>query len=289
MHYARQTVHGLSAAGNRRNYYRVLHVQPEAPAEIVRASYRSLMTKLRHHPDRGGDHESAALLNEAYAVLSDPDRRRRYDETLTRAREAVTRGQPQAPRSPVPALPAPAKHVAVACDARGVPLVENPAAAAPPAAGGKTRLYAAAAPDASASTTHCAYCGRLHPASIRHDTRCGRCESPVAPPPGAAAGDASGCRRAAPRVAKSGVVLLQAGWREPVHRGRLRDLSVSGVSLEADSPVRPDAVMRIVGSSFDVIVKVVSCCAGRGSYALHARILTAIFAERAGTFVSLAV
>ncbi|CAG7857657.1 hypothetical protein MCAMS1_02562 [biofilm metagenome] len=67
---------------NRRNYYRILHVQPEAPIEIIKASYRSLMTKLNAHPDRGGDHESAVLINQAYAVLSDPQRRRKYDETL---------------------------------------------------------------------------------------------------------------------------------------------------------------------------------------------------------------
>ena len=35
---------------NRRNYYRILHVQPEAPLEIIKASYRGLMTKLNVQP-----------------------------------------------------------------------------------------------------------------------------------------------------------------------------------------------------------------------------------------------
>lgn len=69
----------------RRNYYRILHVQPEAPSEIITASYRSLMTKLRHHPDLGGDHETAALINQAYAVLRDPEKRRAYDQALRKA------------------------------------------------------------------------------------------------------------------------------------------------------------------------------------------------------------
>ena len=60
----------------RRNYYRILHVQPDAPTEIITASYRSLMTTLRMHPDRGGDHETAAVINQAYDVLSDPAKRR---------------------------------------------------------------------------------------------------------------------------------------------------------------------------------------------------------------------
>ncbi len=67
---------------NRRNYYRVLHVQRDAPAELLKSCYRALMYTLKVHPDRGGDHWNAALLNEAYAVLSDPGRRAEYDRTL---------------------------------------------------------------------------------------------------------------------------------------------------------------------------------------------------------------
>jgi DnaJ-class molecular chaperone len=67
---------------NRRNYYRVLHVQPDAPAETIAASYKTLMQGLRMHPDLGGDHRTAVLINEAFATLRDPARRRAYDRTL---------------------------------------------------------------------------------------------------------------------------------------------------------------------------------------------------------------
>jgi curved DNA-binding protein CbpA len=70
---------------NRRNYYRVLHVQPDAPAEIIRTSYRTLMQRLRMHPDLGGDHWNAALINEAFATLNDPQKRAAYDRALARA------------------------------------------------------------------------------------------------------------------------------------------------------------------------------------------------------------
>ena len=73
---------------NRRNYYRLLHVQPEAPLEVIKASYRSLMTKLKGHPDLGGDHDAAVLINEAYAALTNPDKRREYDQTLKQRRPA---------------------------------------------------------------------------------------------------------------------------------------------------------------------------------------------------------
>jgi len=74
---------------NRRNYYRVLHVQPDAPAEIIRTSYRTLMQRLRMHPDLGGDHWNAALINEAFAALSDPERRARYDRSMGHALEEM--------------------------------------------------------------------------------------------------------------------------------------------------------------------------------------------------------
>lgn len=64
-----------------RNYYRILHVDPDAPVEVVRASYRTLMQRMKKHPDLGGDHQHAALINEAYAVLTDPVRRAEYDRT----------------------------------------------------------------------------------------------------------------------------------------------------------------------------------------------------------------
>ncbi len=67
---------------NRRNYYRVLQVQPDAPLEVIRASYRALLKELKLHPDLGGDHWKAKILNEAYATLSDPNRRSAYDKKL---------------------------------------------------------------------------------------------------------------------------------------------------------------------------------------------------------------
>lgn len=67
---------------NRRNYYRLLQVQPDAPFEVIRASYRALLKELKVHPDLGGDHWNAKVLNEAYSTLSDRNRRSAYDKKL---------------------------------------------------------------------------------------------------------------------------------------------------------------------------------------------------------------
>jgi curved DNA-binding protein CbpA len=72
---------------NRRNYYRILHVQPDAPIEIIRTSYRTLMHSLKMHPDLGGEPRNAALINEAFATLSNPARRAAYDKMLKQLRD----------------------------------------------------------------------------------------------------------------------------------------------------------------------------------------------------------
>jgi curved DNA-binding protein CbpA len=67
----------------RRDFYRVLGVHPSSEDIVIRAAYRVLAQ--RYHPDRCSAQDTGALarmqeINEAYAVLSDHERRREYDE-----------------------------------------------------------------------------------------------------------------------------------------------------------------------------------------------------------------
>lgn len=61
--------------------YAVLGLERDATDAEIRTAYRRLAKG--NHPDRvGGEgHERMAAVNDAYAVLGDPERRRRYDES----------------------------------------------------------------------------------------------------------------------------------------------------------------------------------------------------------------
>src|SRR5918998_1788694 len=69
------------------NYYEVLGVPREASQAEIRNAYRNL-AKERHPDYPGGSAEEFSRLQEANAVLPDPNRRRQHDEALDLAHAA---------------------------------------------------------------------------------------------------------------------------------------------------------------------------------------------------------
>ncbi len=69
---------------NIRTHYDNLKVARNAPQEVIRAAYKSLSQK--HHPDRNGNSAESQrvmkIINESYAVLSDPHARRKHDDWI---------------------------------------------------------------------------------------------------------------------------------------------------------------------------------------------------------------
>ncbi|NJL84567.1 MAG: DnaJ domain-containing protein, partial [Chloroflexaceae bacterium] len=70
------------AATDFKDYYAILGVSRSASAEEVKKKFRKLA--LKYHPDRNpGNQEAEARfkeISEAYEVISDPEKRRKYDQ-----------------------------------------------------------------------------------------------------------------------------------------------------------------------------------------------------------------
>lgn len=77
-----------------KNYYSVLEISPGAADTEIKAAYRRLAKK--YHPDaHPGDGECENRfreINEAYSILGDPEKRKKYDEEAAGAKAS---GMPQ--------------------------------------------------------------------------------------------------------------------------------------------------------------------------------------------------
>jgi len=62
----------------KRDYYEVLGVGKSASADEIKKAFRR--QAVQHHPDRGGDEAKFKEINEAYEVLKDDSKRKRYDQ-----------------------------------------------------------------------------------------------------------------------------------------------------------------------------------------------------------------
>ncbi|MCC6484395.1 MAG: J domain-containing protein [Armatimonadetes bacterium] len=94
-----------------RNYYEILGVAQGATQAEIKASYRRLVRKYHPdiHPDKRLAQRAMVQINEAYGVLSDPDRRSYYDVEQAAAKRAgstptssISRPRPAPSAAPPP-------------------------------------------------------------------------------------------------------------------------------------------------------------------------------------------
>ncbi len=234
---------------NRRNYYRILQVQPEAPAEVIRASWRALMHGARMHPDLGGDPQAAALVIEAYAVLGDPVRRRAYDRMLDLGRLRSNVHGPGTGADPRP----PARRVD---------------------------------PSGWRTDRCCPMCRAPLAAALRADPRCARCDAPLTAPPSPAGGERELFgRRTAVRRARSDAAALVSDWRGAGFDARLVDLSLGGASLISAAQVSPGTAVRVTTPSIDAVARVVACHRSASHWRVRVQWLTVRPLETRGVYV----
>jgi hypothetical protein len=239
---------------NRRNYYRILHVQPDAPAAIIKASYRALMQKLRMHPDLGGDDWNAAVLNEAYATLSNPEQRAAYDRELRGSANRPGSGTRQA--------------------GAAAPRREKPA---PKAAGSRQ------------DDSSCPFCQTPHPPNFHYlnPADCRGCGAPLqaANHPG----PAGSIPRAIQRRSHSGPLQVFTSPEDPAgYPCHTRDLSPAGLQFASPTPLTPNQIIRIDSKVLSATIRVTHCLkdSGHSGYIVGGAFLTLRFHENRGTFVS---
>lgn len=70
------------------NLYKILEVDKEASPEVIKKAYRALAEK--YHPDKSANNipisikkEKMAEINNAYSILSNPAKRKQYNQTLS--------------------------------------------------------------------------------------------------------------------------------------------------------------------------------------------------------------
>jgi len=96
-----------------KTHYDTLKVSRDAPIEVIRAAYRVLSQK--YHPDRHPQDCAAAetmgLLNNAYEVLSDPERRRAHDAWIRQVEAESSHVRASKPTAPPPARVNPKREI----------------------------------------------------------------------------------------------------------------------------------------------------------------------------------
>lgn len=203
-----------------RNYYDVLHVSRDAPLAIIRGSYRTLMQQLKHHPDLGGDTATAALINEAYAVLSNPEKRTEYDAELDIMAQ-ITRGVPEEQAS-------------------------QDSAAAP------ERIL-----DPSRECIFCETPHELGPGN-KIDDSCNKCGSPLAIAENQRIESVG--QRSILRVDKQRDITFYTQWPQSNgFAGRTEDISLNGLRFVTDHELREGQRIKIVSEFLEAVASVTNC------------------------------
>lgn len=235
---------------NRRNYYRILHVQPDAPPDIVKASYRTQMQKLKMHPDLGGDEWDASILNEAYRVLSNPEQRAAYDAAFLGDREGLFQAAQSSSNR--------AGHDGYT---------------------GNT--------SAPVDLSLCAFCRTPRPPDISElpTPVCSGCGAPLqAANTLRAVGPA---KRACERMTYHAPVTVYLDTECTGLQGTLRDLSPMGLQLQTRTQLRAGQIIRLSGEVVAAIGRVVFCNRARntGRFTTGVAFITVHFRQQSGTFI----
>lgn len=225
------------------DYYAILHVDPAAPAEVIRASFRTLMQHLRAHPDLGGDHDAAAQLNAAYAVLKDPVRRAQYD--AERAGSAGQRRSGEQRSDEAPTYTAAPSQPQAASGSSGQSHAENHTSTRSHDTYGSTGVWM----DESSVVTCvdiCLFCGVA--SKERHADsaeECRVCSAPLTMMESISP-TSTATQRLVYRIAKAESVRIHSSPQDRTGTAaQVHDISISGIRFGCPVQFDPGAVVRV--------------------------------------------
>ena len=295
----------------RRNFYRILGVQPDADADLVRRAYRTWMQKLGVHPDRGGETALAATVNAAYRVLRDPARRAAYDKDLLRqwnrrelagVRAAAgerSGGEGEMNRrnyyrvlgvqqAAPPAILSAAYATARAATGEPGLVDESWRVLSDPVRRADYDGWLGAAGHAvaariAAPATHCLFCKTPHAEypGAGSALRCFNCSAPLSRVAGLPAGDRG---RALARAALDAPLALHESWPPRRHDGRLVELTPQGVAVAIGEAIAASSLVRLEAGGFSAVAAVVHCSPAPPGQRCGLKLLRADF-ERSGLVV----
>ena len=229
-----------------KDFYALLHIQPDAPPDLIKASYRTLMQKLKMHPDLGGNVAKASQINNAYAVLSDEELRAEYDR-------ARTRQAPSPEQSQKPAEDSPASKRVMWSD------------------------------DSTKQSLECLFCKATHALGAHPPllSLCESCESPIAATnkrdllPGE--------RRTLERLQLERQMFFRAHPDDHYVQAKTSDLSLTGLRFQSDKPLVVNQLVQI-RSQFCLALGRVAHSADNHQYGIE--FVTLCFPNTSGSIVS---
>ena len=235
---------------NQKNYYQILHVQPDAPMEVIRSSYRTLMQKLKMHPDLGGCHENAAIVNEAYNVLMNPSKRAEYDLSLnTKTKKAFnTKNQTKEKKK-------------------------------------QSKYYTQ-----EDVNQQCLFCNTQHNMgnNIGPDDICPKCESPLFFATKQSV-EICG-KRTIQRINKEWHLRFYTSWpHTESFSGKTKNVSLNGMQLITAAQLEEDQVIKITSNELFSVARVVNCHQMNNAWRYGLEFITLRFHRANGNFISLEI
>lgn len=241
---------GTTPATNRRNYYRILQIQPDASMAIIIASYSVLLK----YPLQDID-----LLQEAFAVLANPVIRMRYDMLL---------GGKKATES--------TELIPLNYYGGSVPETEMPTQA--------VQLYARYNPDKPLQ--HCIFCYTPYSSQLtayQHD-QCLECSSPL---PSDQHDAETPKHRLHRRIQAAGSIAIYLFWPESPYQGILQDISPKGTRFLTETQLDLKDIIKIDAPGFKAVAEIAHTQPIEGkTVSIGARFLTIKFAQERGNFIA---